>query len=405
MDNETDMSKRGAQKINARTEPRVGRGSGPGAAARRRAIGSVLVALCSASFAQDVPTPEVPTIEHLEDAPPAGHMVVPGVTLAGYVTAQFLSPDGPGPLPGAPSGPGENARFDDPQYTRRPRLDLSHLSGIGWWEPTPDWKVLGEVDFQDVVQFPTHSDAQDGTNSAPYVALERLYADYRLSDSLTVRAGKFLTPIGRWNQEHSDPQTWTVLRPLISESAFPINATGLMVLGSLPVASHWLDYQVYASDGGDWRSSPHTHHFDHGFGGRISSDLNANLQFGVSASRFVQDDYAPAEFDLFGIDGKWTWGRLELSGEAIARNDTTVTEGEERGGFLQAVVQLTDHWWGVGRVEAYKRAVDSSANRTALVGIVYRSGRHWVFKAEWAQPSDNSVGLPSGLLSSITLVY
>jgi hypothetical protein len=238
--------------------------------------GLVLAALCSASSAQDVASPpapaaETPAIEHLEGAPPAGHVVLPGVTLSGYVTLQYLSPDGPGPSPTAPRPPDQNARFDDPQYSRRPRLDLSHLSGIAWWEPTPAWKVLGEVDLQDVIQLPLHSDAEDGPDSAPYVSLERLYAEYRFSDSATLRAGKFLTPIGRWNQEHSDPQTWTVLRPLISQSAFPLNATGLMLLGSVPVRSQWIDYQVYASNGGDWRSSPHTHDFERGFGARVST--------------------------------------------------------------------------------------------------------------------------------------
>jgi hypothetical protein len=374
----------------------------------------LLAALCSAPRAQEAappplpqetPVQEIPAIEHLEGAPPAGHVVLPGVTLSGYVTLQYLSPDGPGPSPTAPLPPGEDGRFNDPQYSRRPRLDLSHLSGIAWWDPTPAWKVLGEVDLQDVIQLPLHSDAEDGPDSAPYVSLERLYAEYRISDSLTVRAGKFLTPIGRWNQEHSDPQTWTVLRPLISQSAFPLNATGLMLLGSLPLGSQWIDYQAYASNGGDWRSSPHTHRFERGFGGRVSTELNPALQIGVSASRFVQDDYAPTEFDLFGVDGSASWGRLALSGEAIVRLPADGAQGEERGWFLQSVLALTEHWSGVARVEAYRRAIDPTANHTALLGVVYRSGRHWVFKAEWAQPSDDTVGLPSGLLSSLTLVF
>jgi hypothetical protein len=129
------------------------------------------------------------------------------------------------------------------------------------------------------------------------------------------------------------------------------------------------------------------------------------LQIGASASRFVQDDYAPTEFDLFGVDASASWGRVALSGEAIVRHPTVGPLGEERGWFLQSVVSLTEHWSGVARIEAYRRAIDPAENRTALLGVVYRSGRHWVFKAEWAQPSDDTVGLPSGLLSSLTLVF
>jgi hypothetical protein len=56
-------------------------------------------------------------------------------------------------------------------------------------------------------------------------------------------------------------------------------------------------------------------------------------------------------------------------------------------------------------VEAYRRASAVSRSRTALLGLVYKSERHWVFKVEWARASGSVDGLPSGLLSSVTLVY
>ena len=79
--------------------------------------------------------------------------------------------------------------------------------------------------------------------------------------------------------------------------------------------------------------------------------------------------------------------------------------GNEHGWFLQSVLTLDDRWSAVARLEAYRRAIDPRTSLTALAGVVYRSGRHWVFKAEWAQPSDRSLGLPNGLLASVTLVY
>jgi hypothetical protein len=354
------------------------------------------------AWAADDPAPvDVPVQEHAPDAPPAGLRIGPDLTLSGYATAQLLVPssrDG-----GSPGG--QASSEGGAQSSRRARLDVSHLSGIAWWEPSPAWKALVEVDFQDVLQLPAHDDANDGRASSAYVALDRLYVDWRLSESLTVRAGKFLTPIGRWNQDHSDPQTWTVLRPLLSDSAFPTSATGLMLSGSMPVATQWIDWQVWGSDGDDLRSSPRTSPFGHAVGGRVSTALNPDLQLGVSACRYTEAGAARVEYDLTGVDAAWRWRRAEFSAEAIARRANDGAAGEEHGWFVQGAVPLVERWWVVARMEAYRRTVDTHENRTALLGVVYRSGQHWVFKAEWAQASDRASGLPSGLLSSITLVY
>ena len=401
------MSKQQAQGISARTAPASEDTRDP--RPLRRLVGLCislpwLFASGMLRAAEDGPV-DTPVQERVADAPPTGIRIGKDITLSGYATVQFLAPDGHGqPAPAASSAIAPGAVDDDSQFSRRARLNLSHLSGIAWWEPAPTWKVLAEIDLQDVVQVPGHVD-DDGPDAAPYVALERLYVDYRASDSISLRVGKFLTPIGRWNQEHSDPQVWTVLRPLLSQSAFPTNATGVMVFGSLPIGSQWVDYQTYASDGGALRSSPRTHTFDRAVGGRISTTLNPDLQVGISVSRFTQTDLAHTEFDLLGIDGAWTWGRTEFSGEAIMRHGSDGNTTQEHGWFAQAVTPISTRWWVVGRVEAYRRVVDVTQNRTALVGVVYRSERHWVFKAEWAQPSNGAQGLPSGLLSSLTLVY
>lgn len=364
-------------------------------------LAGLLVSSVASAWAAEA-SDEVPLPESAPDAPPPGVRVLPGLTFSGYGTLQLLAPDARGRS--LPTPVESNAAEDDSQYSRRARLGLSHLSAIGWWEPTPEWKVLTEVDLQDVVQLPAHT-ALDGQNSEAYIALDRLYVDYRANDSLSVRAGKFLTPIGRWNQEHSDPQVWTVLRPLISQSAFPTNATGLMIFGSLPVGGQWIDYQTYAADGGEWRPSPRSRPFDRALGARLSTSLNPDFQLGVSVSQFRQDGLGSREFDLVAADVTWRWWRSEISGEVIRRRGRDANVSEERGWFAQAVIPLVDRWWGVARLEAYRRAIDQSESRTALLGLVYRSGQHWVFKAEWARASGSSEGLPSGLLSSLTLVY
>ena len=381
---------------------------------RRIAVQMAVIRLCMALWllaaggpacAVDDTSTEMPVAEHIPDSPPTGVQLAPGVTLSGYGTVQLLAPDhrsrGQAGVSQAAQG-GPNDSYS--QFSERARLNLSHLSGIAWWEPSAAWKVLGEVDLQDVVQVPHHDD-NDGPDSASFVALDRLYVDYRVTDSLTVRGGKFLTPIGRWNQEHSDPLVWTVLRPLISQSAFPTSATGAMLLGSVPLADRWIDFQVYVADGGDWRPNPRSQAFDRAIGARVSTSLDQSLQLGISFSRFDESDYASTRFSLVAIEAAWSWRRIEFSGEAIMRRGTGGGPGNENGWFSQAVVPIADRWWAVARVEAYHRAAEPARSRTGLVGLIYKSGQHWVFKAEWARAAGAAEGLPSGLLSSVTLVY
>ena len=370
-----------------------------------RTLASPILTVCALLFANVAdaaePPPETPVPENLPDAPPPGTRLTDSLTISGYATTQFLVPDA---RSRAQQAPNAMLTDDDSQSGHRTRLDLSHLSGIVWWEPSPAWKVLAEVDLQDVVQIPAHS-SEDGQASEPYVALDRLYVDYRAADTINIRAGKFLTPIGHWNQEHSDPQVWTVLRPLISQSAFPTNATGLMLFGSVPFGTQWIDYQTYAAAGGEWRPAPRSHPFDSAFGGRLSTALNPSIQVGISASRFQQDGLRSSRFNLIGADVALSWLGSEFSAEIIRRRGKDANVSDEHGWFAQAAVPVVRRWWGVARLEQYRRAVDESESSTALLGVVYKSDRHWVFKAEWAHASGGESSLPSGFLSSLTMVY
>jgi hypothetical protein len=386
--------------------------------------------LASPVNAQSVPVPaaDEPVQESQAGAPPTGTTFGPGIHLAGYATLQLLSPQGERLMAGGSGGtgarggsasgnsvgerqPDELRHPGERQLSNRARLNLSHLSAIVWWEPSPTWKLLGEVDAEDIAQLPAHSDEEDGSHSARYLSLERLYADYRANEALSLRVGKFLTPIGRWNPEHSDPLTWTTARPLMSESAFPTNATGVVAHGSLAWGERWLDYQLWAAGGHAWRSSPAEGSFSRALGLRVAAALTPALQVGASLSSFTLRAEGPeggggaGRFELVGVDAVGTWAGAELSAEAVSRRPVSGGPGAEHGGFVQAAVPLSARWFAVARLESYRRAQDRANLHTGLVGLVYRSGRHWVTKLEWMETSAAAVGLPAGLLASATLLF
>lgn len=333
-----------------------------------------------------------------------GTRVGAGFTVGGWATLQLDVPRA-GSVESDAGEPERGHAGDNPHRALRTRLGISHLSAMLWWDPSPAWKLLAEVDGKNTAQLPTYRDSDDGPAAAPYLALERLYVDYRATDALGLRVGKFLTPIGRWNQNHADPLTWTTVRPLISRSAFPTNATGLLLFGSVAVASQGLDYEVFASGHEDWRSDPRSTPFGRALGARIVAPIGNDLQVGVSVARYERRDDLTQQNHLIGADFVWNAHGAEISGEALARRSGVSDDSGERGGYLQAVLPLAPRWYATARVEVYKRSEDAAVTRSALLGVVYRLGRHAVAKAEWAQPSGNARGLPQGLLASMTLLF
>lgn len=59
----------------------------------------------------------------------------------------------------------------------------------------------------------------------------RLYAEVTQSDLLRLRVGRFLTPIGQWNEIHAEPLTWSAVRPLATYRSFAKYSTGALLAG------------------------------------------------------------------------------------------------------------------------------------------------------------------------------
>lgn len=83
------------------------------------------------------------------------------------------------------------------------------------------------------------------------VNIERAHLDWKPRDWFGIRAGRYLTPFGIWNEDHGAPVVLTVALPfLISWDVVPTAQTGLMVFGSIfPTDLLKLEYAVTFSNG------------------------------------------------------------------------------------------------------------------------------------------------------------
>ena len=251
------------------------------------------------------------------------------------------------------------------------------------------------------------------------VDLERLYADYRATKEMTFRFGKFLTPVGHWNQIHADPLVWTVDRPVTTATPFARHATGAMLYGSFSALRNDWDYNVFVDDsdlldpaqqkelafeGGNAGASPHNA-FERAAGARLSYHfLNDSANVGASYLRYEMYELSERK-ELYGLDALWSVDRMEFSGEWIYRASQGSREESEHGGFVQAVLPLTEHIYFIGRHERYKAALLAQSATINSAGLTVRPHPAIAVKLEYRGGSHNELLAPTGWLGSLAVLF
>ena len=279
---------------------------------------------------------------------------------------------------------------------------------------TPRWHFFTELELGDPLAW-----SRDGlTTSYAEFDVERLYLDHNLTPRTTLRLGKFLTPVGRWNLLHADPLVWSIMRPLTTSAAFARHASGIALLGTLPLADASLDYQVYADDSNaldidpayepTYLEAPVTPNpdniFDHGAGLRLHyRALDDALQIGLSAASFTLIEQ-PGTQNLVGTDLFYTHAGLELTGEAVYRRGPG-TNGDVWGGFAQLVVPLGRQFFAVLSGERYKAAGYAETTDIGHLGLAYRPTPPLTFKLEFQESQGVDQLAPDGWQFSVSVLF
>lgn len=291
----------------------------------------------------------------------------------------------------------------DRRQDRSARGAIDDASLSAWWEPGNRWKVFAEFDYQNALS----TRSTDADDEARYLALERSYIDYAVDERTSVRLGKFLTPIGRWNLIHATPLVWTTSRPLVTTDAFPTNMTGLMVSGTVSVAEHAVDYSVYGSNGNEFRPNPDVDTFREAVGARVVASLSHGAQLGLSYVNFEQSKTQEVRKQLYGVDFFWTAKRYEVWAEGVYRVLRRPGIRNDGGGFVQLVapIPVGERLFAVVRFEGLRDSQQSRPITLWVTGLSYRLTPAVVFKAEWVSSQHNTIGVAEGFLSSVSVLF
>jgi len=179
-----------------------------------------------------------------------------------------------------------------------------------------------------------------------------LYLDMGASDALSVRVGKFLTPIGRRNLAPAEPLTWTTSEPLIVEEVFDESTSGAMLFGSFFPGGDTLSYSLYGAFLDPIDADPTAPPADQTAGTRLEWASLGGWTLG--ASYFASEIEGGEWNHLGGADFLWQpSGRVELSGEAVF-GEGSRGDGALSGLYIEGAVETVPTLYAVGRYERFE---------------------------------------------------
>jgi hypothetical protein len=274
------------------------------------------------------------------------------------------------------------------------------------WENDGRFKFFGELELERPLAW---NEDQRFNSKDMYFDLERLYLDYNVSEKINIRAGRFLTPTGRWNLLHAAPLVWSTTRPLATSQLFPIAVNGLMLYGMVPNETQAFEYTLFVEVLKDQIQSNQETMFKNVAGAHFA--LNNHFNLGLTLTTFTEDTLQSADYRMVGLDFLTHVNDWEFSGEGFQRFTNSSNDGGS-GAYLQSAVPLGNQWHWITRIESYHRPNKISSKLSDET-----SGERWVtgltkqitptrrLKMEYVGGSDDLPDAPRGFVGSFAVLF
>jgi hypothetical protein len=258
--------------------------------------------------------------------------------------------------------------------------------------------------------------------------IARLYAEVSANDLLRLRVGRFLTPIGQWNEIHAEPLTWTAVRPLTTYRSFAKYSTGALVAGQGSVLGRDAGYAMWAAPGmpGRGEEDEEELEFTGAFGSRAAIELTRGLWIGASAAivrerrpvSSIDDDSLEApepgedeEDDaderegraLAGVDVTYRLRQFEFRSEFVWLRESE-SRPSERSGFVQVAVPLVSGLHAIARAESVT-PLAGARRELWLGGLHWRGPSRWVVKFEHQQAGRSPGAVANGWFLSVSSLF
>jgi hypothetical protein len=241
-------------------------------------------------------------------------------------------------------------------------------------------------DFNDWIKFRSETEIEHGIvsdDSDGELVIEQAYLDFLLSDSLNIRVGRILTPLGIINQKHEPPSFYGVERPSFARYVIPTtwSSDGAGVFGSLTPSLKYEAYVVGGLDGSEFndldgirggRIKERPSLNDVAFTGRLDyyplaqrdAGLGQWLRLGVSTylggldnGNRGRDPDIDGDIHIYSADFEYTVSKFDFRGaiafEEIdgAREIGNGTASEIFGWYLEGAYRFWPESWKRGKLK------------------------------------------------------
>jgi len=212
------------------------------------------------------------------------------------------------------------------------------------------------------------------------VSIERLYTDYAYNDTLSIRAGKFNTPVGYWNLEPINVLRDSASNPYLAYIVYPRYTTGIL-LNYADTLNTDTKYSLLLQENSDFDDWYNNISVNRHYSGSVEHFINEELSIKANIGHFKTTDDLPFYYFLTALQLEKE--RYKISAEFGARRGETEWS-VPYALYIQGVWHLKERHDLIGRFEHYK--IDEGALRDEQVGVfgyTYRPIYPITLKAEY----------------------
>ncbi len=302
-------------------------------------------------------------------------------------------------------------------------FDQHHLNILASYQLDDQYRVATEIEWE-------HGPMFSSSGGSGNIYLAKAFLEYKYSDAFLVRAGKFMSPFGIYNERHD--ATPTFLSTFLPSSVygkwdlsfggegrlFAKHATGVQILGNLFNQKWALKYQVYISNGRGPDESAKDNNNNKGFGWRfVLSPPVEELRIGISYYSDKNGVANNAKQSTLGFDAEFDISSFHLEAEYflphLEKIDTSGTPigkfWDVNGYYILAAYTFFDRLTPFARYEFFDPDIDVNQNGENIIiaGINYALSTSVYFKAEvhGRRFQDASIKKYEMFVSSISVAF
>ena len=273
-----------------------------------------------------------------------GYKLLDDITVGGYLSTEFSR--------------GENIN----------EVLIEDLAILTYGNLTDRLSFLLELESVDFYK----ADLENGTDSGnTRPAIERLYADYKVSDYASIRVGKQISPLGYWNLQPINVLRETTSSPRLSREMFPKFVTGVSVQGFVPF-DETLHYTAYLQNTGDMDAKYINIDVDQHYGLTLEKSLSPQWKIGGSVGKYREQN--KNRTDYFQLNARYDDERFSFLTEGIVDQHKQWLGSKETSTavYTQLEYRFVPQHALIARAEAFRDDRVALHEKIGILGYSYR---------------------------------